>query len=58
MTGVFRVEKLDKDGFITVIMEDRINCQQWVRRVRADDQERIKELRKRFFSYIRKEGFK
>lgn len=53
MTGVFRAEKLDNDGFITVTMEDRINGRQWVRRIRADDPEKIRDLRKRFFQYMR-----
>lgn len=56
MTGVFRAEKLDHDGFITVTMEDRINNRQWIRRIRADDPEAIKDLRKRFFGYMRKQA--
>lgn len=56
MTGVFRAEKLDHDGFITVTMEDRINNRQWIRRIRADDPEKIRDLRKRFFKYMRKQA--
>ena len=58
MSGVFRIEKADNDGFVTIIMEDRINNKRWIKRIRADDRESIKNLRKRFFSYIRKEGNK
>ena len=56
MTGIFIAEKADKDGFVTVTMEDRINGRQWVRRVRADDPEAVKDLRKRFFDYMRKQA--
>ena len=55
MTGIFRVEKLDHDGFFTVIMEDRIAGRRWVRRIRADDPEKVRDLRKRFFLYMRKQ---